>query len=158
MKRVFGQTLLFLFILGLRGAAVPTFGDLAVLLAKGYFGNAVQPDASLEDCVVFLNRYGIHFSMFDLMDPHALVTKEDFARAVGQSRLLFSGEAVVENGVIKRPNGIDSWVDYCLLNDVDLNELWNRFLLKTERKSVPEVEKFFNGAVRDSSGGMIRKG
>ena len=124
----------------------PTFGDLAVLLAKGYFKEAVAPDATLEECVAFLNRQGVQFSMFDLMDPGARDSKEDFARAVGQSRLLFLGEAEIKNGAVVRPNGIASWVDYCLLNDVNLSELWNGFVLKTENCSVPEVEAFLKGA------------
>lgn len=149
MKRFFSLVSFFC-VSAISAAAGPTFGDLAVLLAKGSFNNAVPADASLEECVAFLNGYGVHFSMFDLMDPDVSVTKEDFARVVGQSRLLFLGEAEVQNGSIKKPNGIDSWVDYCLLNDVDLNEIWNRFILKTQKKSIPEVEKFFNGSAGDT--------
>lgn len=143
--------LIFFCVFSVSAFAAPTFGDMAVLVAKGYFNNAVAPDASLEECVAFLNRYGVHFSMFDLLDPDVLVAKEDFARVIGQSHLLLLGEAETENGLIKRPNGIDSWVDYCLLNDVDLTEFWNGFLRKTEKKSVPEVQKFFKGADRKTS-------
>lgn len=120
-----------------------SFSDLAVLLAKGWFGRYVPQDASLTDCVGFLNRNGICFSLFDLMDPEAKVTREDFSRAVGQSKLLFAGEAVVINGCIKKPLEVDTWVDYCLLNDIDLNPLWNGFVQNATQGPRDEVETFF---------------
>lgn len=124
-------------------ASTPTFGDLAVLLAKGYFGNYVKQDASLEECAAFLNSRGISFSLFDLMDPEKAVTKEDLARAVGQSTLLFSGEAEVVNGRIKKPSEAETWVDYCLLNDIDLAPIWGRFVQRTAEGPAPEVVRFF---------------
>lgn len=124
-------------------AATPTFGDLAVLLAKGYFGGYVKQDASLEQCAAFLNSRGVSFSLFDLMDPSKGVTQEDLARVVGQSMLLFSGEAEVVNGCIKKPLEAETWVDYCLLNDIDLRPVWNRFVLCTAEDSLPEVRRFF---------------
>ena len=123
--------------------AAPTFADLAVLLARGYFKEHVSSDASVAECVAFLNQHGVCFSMFDLMDPNARVTKEDFARAIGQSKLLFFGEAELERGCVKRPRDAASWVDYCLLNDVSLNSVWVRFLKRTEKESLPEVRQFF---------------
>jgi len=124
-------------------AAAPVMGDLAVLLAKGYFGFYVKQDAPLEQCVSFLNSKGICFSLFDLMDPDKAVTKEDLARAVGQSTLLFSGEAEFLNGCIKKPPEAETWVDYCLLNDIDLIPIWYGFVQRTEKGSLPEVLKFF---------------
>lgn len=121
----------------------PRFADLAVLLAKGWFGSYVAPDAPLNECVAFLNRQGVCFSVFDLMDPHAVVTKEDFARAIGQSTLLFKGEAEVENSCIKKPLEAESWIDYCLLNDVKIDILWGRFVERTAQGSVSEVTDFF---------------
>ncbi|MBL7017231.1 MAG: hypothetical protein ISR84_06715 [Kiritimatiellales bacterium] len=123
--------------------ADPTFADMAVLLAKGQFKEHVPAEASLEECVSFLNKHGICFSLFDLIDSSKPVTKEDFARVLGQSRLLFLGEAELANGCIKRPDLAGSWVDYCLLNDVDLLNLWIGFLRRTEKGSLPEVEQFF---------------
>lgn len=131
------------FFLGMTAFSAPTYGDLAVLLARGYFKDAVSPNASVEECVAFLNGNGVQFSIFDLMDPDIRVTKEKFARAVGQSQLLLSGEATVENGVIIRPNNIASWFDYCLLNDINLSEMWTSFVRRVEKNSVPEVERFF---------------
>lgn len=124
-------------------ASEPTFGDLAVLLAKGYFGNYVRQDASLEQCVIFLNKQGVCFSLFDLIDPDKAVKKEDFARVVGQSMLLFSGEAEIMNGCIKKPSEMESWVDYCLLNDINLQSIWDGFVQRTAKGSLPEVKRFF---------------
>lgn len=124
-------------------ASAPTFGDMAVLLAKGYFGSYVKPDASLEECAAFLNSRGISFSLFDLMDSNKAVKNEDFARVVGQSALLFSGEAEVVIGRIKKPAEAETWVDYCLLNDIDLLPIWNGFVQRTADGPRPEVVKFF---------------
>lgn len=137
-------TLLF-FILSVVGgyAAAPTFGDLAVLVAKGYFGAYVKQDAPLEQCVVFLNSRGLKFSLFDLLDRNKAVTKEDFARVVGQSMLLFAGEAEVVNGCIKKPLEAETWVDYCLLNDIYLTPVLDGFVRRTAEGSLPEVTKFF---------------
>ncbi len=138
------KNILFLsLIVGGAHAAEPTFGDLAVLLAKGYFGNEVSQDASMAQCVVFLNKRGICFSLFDLIDPDKTVKKEDFARVVGQSVLLFSGEAEVLNGCVKKPLEAETWVDYCLLNDIDLKPVWDRFVQRTADGSLPEVRMFF---------------
>ncbi len=135
---------LLLCLFPLLSAAQPTFADLSVLLAKGYFKSHVSEDASLEVCVAFLNRQGVSFSVFDLMDQSAKVTKEDFARVVGQSTLLFLGEAEVENGSIKRPEEMETWVDCCVLNDVDFQTLWKGFLLRMEDGHLPEVQAFFD--------------
>jgi len=132
-------------IFGVSVQANPTFADLAVLLAKGQFKEHVSVDASLEECVAFLNQQGVCFSLFDLMDPARRVTKEDFSRVIGQSRLLFLGEADVVDGCIKKPAVAITWVDYCLLNDVGFSELWVRFLRRMEKGSLLEVDQFFGG-------------
>ena len=111
-----------------RAEASPSYNRLAELLAKGYFKAYVPADASTAECVAFLNSRGVCFSLFDLMDPKAEVTREVFARAVGQSMLLFSGEAELEDGCIKLPLEAKTWVDYCLLNDIDFRQLWDKFL------------------------------
>jgi hypothetical protein len=136
--------ILFLFMaVGGARASAPTFGDLAVLLAKGHFRSYVGQNASMEECVAFLNGRGVSFSLFDLIDPDKAVTKEDCARAIGQSMLLFSGEADVVNGCIKKPLEAKTWVDYCLLNDIDLDPIWDRLVQRTAKGSLPEVKKFF---------------
>jgi hypothetical protein len=143
MKKVAYILVAWACVFSLASLAEPTFGDLAVLLAKGYFKEYVPEDASLEECVGFLNDQGVCFSLFDVMDRKARVSKEDFARAVGQSKLLFLGEAEVYNGCIKRPLDVSSWVDYCLLNDIGLIDMWHGFSRRVEKKSLPEVIRFF---------------
>lgn len=132
---------LFLAVAGTAFSA--TFADLAVLMAKEYFGGHVGPDASLEQCSAFLNSRGVCFSLFDLMDDRRSVTEEDVARAVGQLILLFSGEAEVLNGCIKKPLEVKTWVDYCLLNDVNLAAILDRIAQKTADGTLPEVRAFF---------------
>lgn len=124
-------------------AAAPTFGDLADLLAKGYFGRYIKPDASTEQCAAFLNSKGICFSLFDLVDTDKAVGNEDFARAIGRSMLLFSGEAEIANGCIKKPAEAETWVDYCLLNDIDLPAIWNGFVRCAAEESLIEVRESF---------------
>ena len=143
MKNLFCFVAAFLMVSAVCVQAEPTFADLAVLLAKGQFKEHVTQDASLEECVAFLNRWGICFSLFDLMDRERQVTKEEFARALGQSRLRFLGEAEMKNGCVKRPDEATSWVDYCMLNDVNLPNLWVGFRKRMGKSSLPEVERFF---------------
>jgi hypothetical protein len=143
MKRI-TSILVFCLLAGVVRSAEPTFGDLAVLLAKGYFGRYVGPEASLPECVVFLNQRGICFSLFDLIDPEKSVSREDLARVVGQSVLLFSGDAEVVNGCVKKPLESETWVDYCVLNDIDLSPIWNGFVQRTAEGSLSEVRQFFN--------------
>jgi len=121
----------------------PTFADLAVFMAKGYFRGNVSKEATLEQCAAFLNGQGVYFSLFDLMDVKAVVTQEDFARVMGQSKLLFLGKAELTNGRVKKPQGIKTWLDYCRLNDVSLGPVWDRLLERTEKGSLPEVQRFF---------------
>ncbi len=116
----------------------------------------MRPDASLEQCVAFLNSKGVCFSLFDLMDPDKTVLKEDVARVVGQSMLLFSGEAEVANGCIKKPLGAEKWVDYCLLNDIPLEPVWNGFVKSTADGSLPEVRKFFGRSFSRAEKGDIK--
>ena len=142
--RVSKHIILFLVLVcGGARASEPAFGDLAVLLAKGHFRGYVGQNASMEECVAFLNSKGVSFSLFDLIDPDKAVTKEDCARVIGQSILLFSGEADVVNGCIKKPLEAKTWVDYCLLNDIDLGPVWDRLVQRTAEGSLPEVRKFF---------------
>ncbi|MCC7300148.1 MAG: hypothetical protein IT583_03615 [Verrucomicrobia bacterium] len=127
---------------GVVRAGEPSFGDLAVLLAKGYFGGYVKQDASLQQCVAFLNSKGVYFSPFDLLDSEKAVSREEFARVVGQSMLLFSGKAELVQGRIKKPVEAETWVDYCLLNDIDLLPIWGGFVQCTKGGSLPEVKAF----------------
>lgn len=131
-----------LFIASAVEAVEPTFADLAVFCAKNNFKTSIAPDATLKDCVSFLNKHGVCISVFDLMDPSVKVTKEDFARCIGQSVLLLSGEAELLNGCIRKPKEFTSWVDYCVLNDVSLSDLWFKFNDLLEDGPLPEVKSF----------------
>ncbi len=124
-------------------AGTHEFANMAVLLVKGYFKNYVSRSPSLEECVYFLNSRGVCFSLFDVMDSDAVVTPEEFARVVGQSTLLFLGEAEIESGCVEMPSGAESWVDYCLLNDVDSMLMYKSFRQRLVKGALPEVERFF---------------
>jgi hypothetical protein len=132
---------------GFTAQSAPTFGDLAVVIAKGYFQGHVSQDAPVEDCVSFLNGSGVCFSLFDVMDSNIAVGKEDFARAVGRSTLLFTGEAELSDGCIELPKESGSWVDFCFLNDVTFTSYWDQFLQRTKDGMLPEVKKFFGRAL-----------
>jgi hypothetical protein len=140
--KLFGYT--FFFCLVTVGAVRSAgFGDLAVFAAKEYFGGYIAKDASLERCVTFLNSRGVSISLFDLMDQGKAVTKEDFARVAGQAKLLFLGDAEFKKGNVQKPLEVETWVDYCLLNDIDIQPLWNRFSMRTADGQLPEVKEFF---------------
>jgi hypothetical protein len=93
--------------------------------------------------VAFLNQHGVAFSLFDLMDPEKTVTREDVARVVGQSVLLFSGEAEVVEGRVKKPLEAETWVDYCVLNDIDFSSILEILRKSVESGPLPEVKVFF---------------
>ncbi len=146
--KIFKRSILLLCLHPFLVSAQPTFADLSVLLAKDCFKRNVSSKASVKECVSFLEDHGVCFDREDLMNPKALVKKEDFAKAVGQSKLLFAGEFVLENGEIKRPDGISSWVDFCLLNDIETKSLWRWFLRRTKDGSLSEVDRFFKYRVK----------
>jgi hypothetical protein len=138
--------ILFLFFCVGRVVAAPTYADLAVLTAKGYFKDHVPSDASVGRCVAFLNDLGIRFSLFDVMDPAASVTEEDFARVLGQMTLLFQGEADVVKGVVRLPDEADSWIDFCLLNDIKCRDFWINFNQRLKNGPSEEARRFFSAA------------
>ena len=98
---------------------LPTHADAAVVLAKysGLFDGYVSDEATLNDCVAFLNRSGIYFGLLEVINGTEF-TVVDCARVMGQMNLLFSGEAECLAGKVKLPLGIDSWEEFCILNDV----------------------------------------
>ncbi len=92
---------LFLFIVAfnpLAMAAQPTFADLSVLLAKGYFKNHVPAAASLEECAAFLNDHGVCFSLFDLMDSAAVGGGGGFG-VVGRNGVRLRARNVRRSGI-----------------------------------------------------------
>ncbi len=101
------------------GMPVPSHADAAVIFAKysGLFDEYVSEEASLNECVAFLNRNGIYFGLLEVVNGSDF-TLHDCARVMGQMNLVFSGEAEYLAGKVKLPSGIDSWDEFCILNDV----------------------------------------
>lgn len=101
------------------GRIVPSHADAAIIFAKysGLFDRYIQDDAELDVCVSFLNKYGIYFGLLEVVDGVEF-TLRDCARVMGQMNLLFSGEAEYQGGKVRLPSGMDSWVEFCILNDV----------------------------------------
>lgn len=98
---------------------IPSHADAAVIFAKysGLFERYVSENASLNDCVSFLNKSGVYFGLLEVVNGTDF-TLRDCARVMGQISLLFSGEAEYLAGKIKLPAGIESWEEFCILNDV----------------------------------------
>jgi hypothetical protein len=98
---------------------VPTHADAAVILAKfsGLFDRYVSEEATLTDCVAFLNKTGIYFGLMEVVNGKDF-TVRDCARVMGQIELVFSGEAEYVAGKVKLPKDIDSWEDFCIMNGV----------------------------------------
>lgn len=100
-------------------SAVPTHADAALILAKysGLFDRYVQKEATLSECVTFLNNTGIYFGLLEVANGKEF-TIADCARTMGQIELVLSGEAEYLSGKVKLPKGVDSWVDFCIMNGV----------------------------------------
>ena len=97
-----------------------THADAAVILAKysGFFDRYIEADASLNDCVSFLNRAGIYFGLMEVVNGSEF-TPKDFARTMGQITLVFDGEAEFDLGKVKLPNAIATWQEFCTMSGVD---------------------------------------
>jgi hypothetical protein len=108
---------------------IPTHADAAVILAKfsGLFDRYVDSTADLNECVKFLNTHGIYFGLMEVVNGTEF-SKEDCARAMGQIELLLSGEAEFEHGKVSLPKEVDSWKDFCILNDVKYVEGYQSML------------------------------
>ncbi len=98
----------------------PTHADAAVVFAKysGLFDRYVPREASLNDCVRFLNQHGIYFGLMEVVNGSEF-TIGDCARVMGQIELVLTGEAEYVYGKVILPKGIDSWEDFCILHGVD---------------------------------------
>lgn len=103
-----------------RALPVLTHADAAVILAKyaGFFDRYVASDASVNDCVMFLNRTGVYIGLMEVIDGKEF-TISDFARSLGQITLVLEGEAEYEGGKVKLPKEIASWEDFCTINGVE---------------------------------------
>ena len=102
---------------------VPTHADAAVVFAKhsGLFDRYVASDANLNDCVSFLNKHGIFFSLLEVVGGSEF-TMDDCSRVMGQIELIFTGEASFLAGKVLLPKGIDSWRNFCILEGVDYEQ------------------------------------
>lgn len=98
---------------------VLTHADAAFILARysGLFDRYLSQDAGLNECVAFLNKHGIYFGLLEVVNG-AEFTQKDCARAMGQIELVFSGEAEFFHGKVKLPKDVESWEEFCILNDV----------------------------------------
>jgi hypothetical protein len=101
----------------------PTHADAAVILAKysGLFDRYVDPDATMGECVSFLNETGIYFGLLEVVSG-AEFTLAECARVLGQIELILLGEAEYLAGKVILPKGIDSWESYCIMNGVKYRE------------------------------------
>ncbi len=97
-----------------------THADAAIILTKysGFFDRYVKEDASLNECVAFLNRTGIYFGLLEVVNGSEFSTS-DSARTLGQIDLMLHGEAEFSSGKVKLPKGIESWESYCVMNRVE---------------------------------------
>lgn len=102
----------------------------AVAFAKsaGMFDGYIDSDATLSDCVSFMNEQGILFSLSDVISQKTFTSK-DCARVMGQISLIFLGEAKREFGsvgMIMLPDNVDSWEQYCIINGVEYKEMYKK--------------------------------
>lgn len=109
--------------------AMVTHADAALIFARhsGQFEKYVKPDATLSDCVAFLNETGVYFSLKDILSKREF-TQKDCARVMGQISIIFSGNAEFDFGKVHLPREADSWEDYCLLYDVKYREVYQTML------------------------------
>jgi len=118
---------------------VLTHADAAVILAKysGQFDRYVAEDAGLSECVAFLNKAGVYFGLMEVVN-HSEFAAADCARVMGQIALLKSGEAEYASGKIKLPNNMESWVDFCIINDISYinghSAMFEMLRIEKERK------------------------
>lgn len=118
-----------------------THADAAVVLAKysGFFDRYVDTDASLNECVAFLNKTGVYFGLMEVLNREEF-TRHDFARVAGQMALVFSGEAGYDGGKVKLPNGIASWEDFCIMNDINFVDGYKSMVEKFQMMSGKRAE------------------
>jgi len=108
---------------------LPSHADAAVIFAKhtGFFDRYIAPEASLTECVTFLNETGIYFGLMEVVNGKDFALN-DCARVMGQIELVLSGEADYVAGKVKLPKGIDSWEDFCIMNGVQYVEAYQAIL------------------------------
>ena len=105
--------------------SVPTHADAAFIFTKysGLFDRYGMQDASLSDCVSFLNDHGVYFGLMEVVTGKEF-TRRDCARVMGQITLVFTGDAEYLAGKVKLPKGVDSWETFCIMEDVRFVEAY----------------------------------
>jgi len=106
-----------------------THADAAILFAKhlSLFDGYVADEASLDECVQFLNKTGIYFGLLEVING-AEFAFEDCARVMGQIELVLNGEAEYTFGKVSLPDRIRSWEEYCVLNGLEYRLAHQRLL------------------------------
>ena len=99
---------------------VPTHADAAVIFARHskLFDRYVTQDATLNECVAFMNKQGIFFGLMEVVNGFEFTLK-DCARVMGQIELVFTGEAEFVAGKVQLPKDIDSWKEFCILEGIE---------------------------------------
>ena len=119
---------------------VVTHADAAVMLAKfsGQFERYISRDADLSECVAFFNKAGIYFGFLEIATG-AEFTSADCARVTGQAELVFAGNAEFSAGKVSLPQGMASWPQYCILNDIkylDVHKSMKELLRAASQKNM----------------------
>lgn len=99
---------------------IPTHADAAIIFAKhsGLFDRYVSKDATLTECVAFLNKTGIYFGLMEVVNGKEF-TSNDCARVMGQIELVFAGESAFVAGKLILPKNIDTWEEFCIMTNID---------------------------------------
>lgn len=104
---------------------VPTHADAAIIITKysGLFDHNGPQDASLSECVAFLNDHGVYFGLLEVVSGTEF-TRKDCARVMGQISLIFSGDAEYLGGKVKLPKDVDSWEAFCIMEGIKCVEAY----------------------------------
>jgi hypothetical protein len=104
---------------------VPTHADAAFIITKysGLFDRYGMQDASIKECVSFLNDHGVYFGLLEVVSGTEF-TRKDCARVMGQIRLVFSGDAEYMGGKVKLQKDVDSWESFCIMGDIKFVEAY----------------------------------
>lgn len=105
--------------------ALPTHADAAFIIVKysGLFDRYGLQDATLNECVAFLNEHGVYFGLLEVVSGKEFTLK-DCARVMGQIRLVFSGDADYLGGKVMLPKDVDSWETFCIMNEIRFVEAY----------------------------------
>ena len=104
---------------------IPTHADAAFIIIRysGLFDRYGPQDATVSECVAFLNDHGVYFGLLEVVSGTEF-TRKDCARVMGQISLVFSGDAEYIGGKVKLPKDVDSWESFCIMDDIKFIELY----------------------------------